>query len=101
LKPVKSRTKSLLLDGLKFEESPEKTASNCDDPIEQRSPSDSPVLVESQPAKPDPIDVEAALVRALEGAAAAQRWDVVAQLAKELEARRVARTSLLDCGAEI
>jgi hypothetical protein len=36
-------------------------------------------------------DVEVALAKALEGATAAGRWDVVAQLAKELEARRLAR----------
>jgi hypothetical protein len=35
--------------------------------------------------------VEAALARALDAAAAAGRFDVVAQLAKELEARRLAR----------
>jgi hypothetical protein len=36
-------------------------------------------------------DIEIALVRALETAAAAGRFDVVAQLARELEARRLAR----------
>ena len=35
--------------------------------------------------------VEGALARALDAAAAAARFDVVAQLAKELEARRLAR----------
>jgi hypothetical protein len=35
--------------------------------------------------------VEAALAKALGGATAAGRWDVVAQIAKELEARRLAR----------
>jgi hypothetical protein len=35
--------------------------------------------------------VEAALAKALEGATAAGRFDVVAQLARELEARRLAR----------
>jgi hypothetical protein len=35
--------------------------------------------------------VEAALAKALEGATAAGRWDVVAQLARELEARRLER----------
>jgi hypothetical protein len=35
--------------------------------------------------------VEDALARALSLAAAGQRWDVVAQLARELEARRLAR----------
>ena len=36
--------------------------------------------------------VESALVRALEAAAVGGRFDVVAQLAKELEARRLARS---------
>jgi hypothetical protein len=35
--------------------------------------------------------VESALAKALEGATAAGRWDIVAQLAKELDARRTAR----------
>jgi hypothetical protein len=35
--------------------------------------------------------VEAALADALQGATAAERWDVVVQLARELEARRMAR----------
>jgi hypothetical protein len=40
---------------------------------------------------PEPLrvgDVEASLARALDAAAAAGRFDVVAQLARELEARR-------------
>lgn len=36
--------------------------------------------------------VEAALARALDAAATAGRFDVVSQLARELEARRLART---------
>lgn len=40
---------------------------------------------------PDGDVVEAALARALDAAAAAGRFDVVAQLARELEARRLAR----------
>ena len=35
--------------------------------------------------------VEAALAKALDAAAAAGRWDIVAQLARELEARRLVR----------
>jgi hypothetical protein len=35
--------------------------------------------------------VESALAKALEGATAAGRWDVVAQLAQELQARRLER----------
>ncbi len=42
-------------------------------------------------AIPDAIDIEAALVAALSRAAEAGRFDVVAQLARELEARRLAR----------
>jgi len=40
------------------------------------------------PATPDAV--EASLARALDGATAAGRWDVVSQLARELEARRLA-----------
>jgi hypothetical protein len=36
-------------------------------------------------------DIEQALAKALSEASTAARWDVVAQLAKELEARRLAR----------
>ena len=39
---------------------------------------------------PDPV--ETALAKALERASVAERWDIVAQVAKELEARRLART---------
>jgi hypothetical protein len=35
--------------------------------------------------------VEAALTKVLEGASAAGQWGVVAQMAKELEARRLAK----------
>lgn len=49
------------------------------------------------PAMPGRLDaildaVETALAKGLEGATAAGRWDVVAQLARELEARRAARS---------
>ena len=47
----------------------------------------------SGPAFGPATDVEIALARALEGAAAAGRFDVVAQLARELEARRLAWSS--------
>jgi hypothetical protein len=39
--------------------------------------------------------IEAALAQALDAAAAAGRFDVVAQLAKELEARRLAQTNVV------
>jgi hypothetical protein len=45
----------------------------------------------SASAPPEPDAVEAALAGALKGATDAGRWDVVAQLARELEARRTAR----------
>jgi hypothetical protein len=66
--------------------------------IEETSPIDDPRDPETTPVdgalgqswgNQDPV--EAALAKALEGAAAAGRFDVVAQLAKELEARRLAR----------
>lgn len=38
--------------------------------------------------------MEAALVCAIDAAAAAGRWDVVAQLARELEARRLAGSNV-------
>jgi hypothetical protein len=42
----------------------------------------------------EPVDVvEAALANALAKATAAERWDLVSQLAKELEARRLARSA--------
>jgi hypothetical protein len=40
---------------------------------------------------PTGTNVETALAAALTGAAEAERWDVVAQLARELEARRLAQ----------
>lgn len=44
------------------------------------------------PAVPSEHDaVESALAKAIEGATSAGRWDIVAQLARELEARRVTR----------
>ena len=50
-----------------------------------------PVLDRARPAPAEADAVEAALAKALEGATAAGRWDVVAQLARELEARRLSR----------
>jgi hypothetical protein len=44
---------------------------------------------------PKESTVEDALARAIEGAVSAGRWDVVAQLAKELEARRLAATGVM------
>jgi hypothetical protein len=43
----------------------------------------------SRPATADADPIEAALAKALEGATAAGRWDAGAQLARELEARRL------------
>ena len=44
---------------------------------------------------PEKSHVENALARAIEGAVSAGRWDVVAQLAKELEARRLAAAGVM------
>jgi CheY-like chemotaxis protein len=47
-----------------------------------------PVDEVSMPVEPDAPRLEAALARAIDRASAAGRWDVVTQLARELEARR-------------
>jgi hypothetical protein len=47
----------------------------------------------SGPARAFSDAVEAALADALQRAAVEHRWDVVSQLARELEARRVAKSS--------
>jgi hypothetical protein len=44
---------------------------------------------------PNKSTIEDALARAIEGAVSAGRWDVVAQLAKELEARRLAAAGVM------
>jgi hypothetical protein len=44
---------------------------------------------------PKESTVEDALARAIEGAVSAGRWDIVAQLAKELEARRLAAAGVM------
>jgi hypothetical protein len=44
---------------------------------------------------PNKSTVEGALAKAIEGAVSAGRWDVVAQLAKELEARRLATVGVM------
>ena len=44
--------------------------------------------------------VEAALAAALQAATVAGKWDVVAQLARELEARRTARGGVVDLAVE-
>jgi hypothetical protein len=63
-------------------------ATGADTPL-NKAPLD-PVLDHERPVWRDPVDVEAALAKALVEASAAGRFDVVALLAKELEARRLA-----------
>jgi hypothetical protein len=59
-------------------------------------------LVASGPSKSTaPSTVEDALARAIEGAVAAGRWDVVAQLARELEARRIEGSPRAVTGATV
>jgi integrase len=49
---------------------------------------------------PSNSSLEDALARAIESAANAARWDIVAQLAKELEARRLAASGAIDLEVE-
>ena len=58
-------------------------------------------VAEPPVALPSPAgSVEDALTRAIEGAVAAGRWDVVAQLARELEARRLASSGAVNLADE-
>jgi hypothetical protein len=74
------------------------TSTSADAPL-NRAPLD-PVLDRSRPAPREQDPVEAALAAALEAATAACRWDVVAQLARELEARRLASAGAIDLAGE-
>ena len=72
--------------------------------ISKVKPDETHESVQCNPAIPGRLDtnldaVEAALAKALEGAAAAGRFDVVAQLARELEARRARRANVIDLSA--
>jgi hypothetical protein len=59
----------------------------------------SPPLAAATSSGPDAVDV--ALAKALEAATGDGRWDVVSQLARELEARRLARgNGVVDLAAE-
>ena len=60
--------------------------------VERTEPKASPVTAVDS--------VEVALARAIEGATAGREWAVVAQLARELEARRLARADVPSLDAE-
>jgi hypothetical protein len=70
------------------------TDSNTDDAAvgEAKSANTGSVTIASVTAT-DPV--EAALAKALEGATAAREWSTVAQLARELEERRKARSNVV------
>jgi hypothetical protein len=51
---------------------------------------DAPALTSRDVLAPGPASIDQALAAALAGATAAGHWDVVAQLAREFEARRLA-----------
>ena len=57
-------------------------------------------MAQSWPNGEAPESVEDALAVALAAASAAGRWDVVAQLARELEARRLAASGAVDLADE-
>ncbi len=75
-----------------FQSSKQVTSRDERDTIPEASVAKSELLETSRDSsgasEPNDASVERALATALEAAAKAQRWDVVAQLAKELEARR-------------
>jgi hypothetical protein len=57
------------------------------------------VVDSSERSNPEGDAIEIALTAALGAAVAAGRFDVVAQLARELEARRLARSKVVDIGS--
>jgi hypothetical protein len=57
-------------------------------------------LDRKQPVRREDDDVEAALVKAIGEASAASRFDVVALLASELQARRLARGGVVALDAK-
>lgn len=69
-------------------------------PAIEPAPSSERVSAPIGAQKPEGDPVEAALAKALEGATEAKRWDVVAQLAGELEARRRVRSNVRALGEE-
>ena len=66
----------------------------CDDSGAEEAPRADVSPREMVAFGPNDLGVENALARAIERAVGSQRWDIVAQLARELEARRLARSSV-------
>ncbi len=82
-----------------------KDAQNTEDSASSRnhsSASDEQSRVEPSPGQSvgNSDAVEVALATALTSATVAQEWELVAQLARELEARRKARSGTVDLQAE-
>ena len=59
----------------------------------------SPIVEAADQSRPNQDAVEAALAEALRRASEAGQWDVVATLARELQARREARAGVVDLEA--
>lgn len=66
---------------------------------EGANPRSSAVVEPKDQSRPNQDPVEAALADALTRASAAGQWDVVGTLARELQARRQARTDVIDLEA--
>jgi hypothetical protein len=73
-------------------------ATSADDALNE-APLDR-VLDHGDPVQAETVDVEAALAKAIGEAAAAGRFDVVALLAGELQARRLARVGVATLDAK-
>jgi hypothetical protein len=66
---------------------------------EVASPRSSPIVEATAQSRPNQDPVETALAEALRRASEASQWDVVATLARELQARREALAGVVDLGA--
>jgi hypothetical protein len=63
---------------------------------EDTSPSSSPIVEPKDQSRPNQDPIEVALADALMRASVARQWDVVAMLARELQARREARARVVE-----
>ena len=86
-------------EGIEGAQSVEVVDVSCDSRTEEASRVDVSAR-ESVAFGPSDSVVENALARAIEGAVKAERWDIVAELARELEARRLTASGAVNIDVE-
>lgn len=83
-------------NGEKSAEMPRESVATGTEHVARRNPSEPPVTPESSPPGTAPDPVEVALASAIEEAAKAGKWEIVAQLARALELRRRAAAGVVE-----